>query len=57
MTYKLLVVRVSVEAHVRVSQDKDKLISKAHELIDTNQASWVMVSNEDDGTILMDKGD
>jgi transaldolase len=57
MTYKLLVVRVSVEANVRVSQDKDKLVSKAHELIDTNQASWVMVTDEDDGTVLMVKGE
>ncbi len=53
MIYKLLVVRTDGIPRVRTSRDGDKLVSKAHELIDTDQASWVMVSNETLCTILL----
>ncbi len=55
MIYKLLVVRTNGIPRVRTSRDGDKLVSKAHELIETDQASWVMVSNETTRTIIMER--
>lgn len=55
MIYKLFVVRTGGIPHVRESRDGDKLLSKAQELIDTDQATWVMVSNETTRTILLER--
>jgi len=51
--YKLLVHYVSGRSFVRKSLDYEKLMSKAHELIEIGQANWVMVSNETTHTILL----
>jgi len=55
MLYKLSVKYTSGVVHVRASRDGEKLMSKAHELIDTNQAYWVMVSNETTFTVLLER--
>lgn len=57
MLYKLLVIRTSGLPHVRMSRDRDKLVSKAHELIDTDQASWVMVSNETARIVILERSE